>query len=630
MAAPARPPSNGSLPRAGGAADTPHAPTHERLGDMLIREGLVTASQLDRALNERQTGGLRIGSALVKLGFVTELDLTRALARHYRMPAVDLSKHTVDPRVARMIPGDVAQKHLVLPLKKDGRTLTVAMADPGNLGVVDELKFRTGLDIFPVIAGEMLIRNAIERCYESGSDGAAMQSMLDTLVAGLDQDVEVMEDADEEISAAALAAAVDDAPVVKLINAILTDAVKRGASDIHFECFEHELRVRYRIDGALSEVMRPPFKMKAALISRFKIMASLNIAERRVPQDGRIKLKLGNKVVDFRVSTLPTLFGEKVVLRILDKGNLTLELEKFGIEPRAERDLMEAVSNPYGMVLVTGPTGSGKTTTLYSALSKVNNIDVNIMTAEDPVEYNLFGINQILVRNEVGMTFAAALKAFLRQDPNIIMVGEIRDLETGGIAIKAALTGHLVLSTLHTNSAPETLTRLLDMGLEPFNVASALNLVLAQRLVRRICNKCRTHYVPDDIELAACKVTREATLGELRFTEMALQDAKARATPEALPYLDTLSLNTRVGDVPFFRGRGCPECAGSGLKGRQGLYEVMPMSPAIRRMIVMKESAAAIRDLAVDEGMLTLRMDGWLKVLKGITTMEQVIRETAV
>ncbi len=631
MAAPARPPAPNGTPPRRPEAESAHSqtPTHERLGDMLIREGIVTAEQLDRALNERRTGGLRIGSALVKLGFVSELDLTRALARHYRMPAVDLSKHTVDARVARIISAEIAQKHLVLPLKKDGRTLTVAMADPGNLAVVDELKFRTGLDIFPVIAGEMLIRNAIERCYETATDSGAMQSMLDSLVAGMDPDVEVVEDADEEMSTAALAAAVDDAPVVKLINAVLTDAVKRGASDIHFECFEHELRVRYRIDGALIEVMRPPFKMKSALISRFKIMASLNIAERRVPQDGRIKLKLGNKVVDYRVSTLPTLFGEKVVLRILDKGNLTLDLEKFGIEPRAERDLMEAVSNPYGMVLVTGPTGSGKTTTLYSALSKVNNIDVNIMTAEDPVEYNIFGINQILVRNEVGMTFAAALKSFLRQDPNIIMVGEIRDIETGGIAIKAALTGHLVLSTLHTNSAPETLTRLLDMGLEPFNVASALNLVLAQRLVRRICDKCRTHYAPDDVELAACKVRRDQTLGELRFTEMALQDAKARATPEALPYLENLSLATRVGDVPFFRGRGCETCVGTGLKGRQGLYEVMPMSAAIRRMIVLKESAAAIRDLAVDEGMLTLRMDGWLKVLKGITTMEQVIRETA-
>jgi len=364
----------------------------------------------------------------------------------------------------------------------------VAIADPTNLGIIEDLKFITRYDIFPVIAGEYTLRTTIEKYYEMPAD-TQMQNLLDDIVSEAESDVELVEEKDDEPNAAALAAAVDDAPVVKLINAILTDAVKRGASDIHFECFEKDLRVRYRIDGALQEMMKPPLRMKAALISRFKIMSQLNIAERRVPQDGRLKLKIGNKVIDYRVSTLPTIFGEKVVLRILDKGNLTLDLEKFGIEPRAERELMEAVQNPYGMVLVTGPTGSGKTTTLYSALSKVNNIDVNIMTAEDPVEYNLYGINQVLVRNEVGLTFAAALKAFLRQDPNIIMIGEIRDLETGSIGIKAALTGHLVLSTLHTNSAPETVTRLLDMGLEPFNVASALNLVLAQRLVRRICRQ---------------------------------------------------------------------------------------------------------------------------------------------
>ncbi|NUS99342.1 MAG: Flp pilus assembly complex ATPase component TadA, partial [Gemmatimonadaceae bacterium] len=447
----------------------------ERIGDLLMREGLITREQLDRALQEQRQNGTRVGYNLVKLGFIQETELTKMLARQYRMPAVDLSKFEVDPRIAKLIPTDLASKHLVLPLKRDGRTLTVAMADPTNLGVIDDLKFITRYDIFPVIAGEYTLRNAIEKYYESSD--MQMQTLLKDIESESDGDVEVVEDKEEEMSAAALASAVDDAPVVKLINAILSDAVKRGASDIHFECFEHELRVRYRVDGALSEVMKPPMKLKAALISRFKIMAQLNIAERRVPQDGRIKLKVGNKVIDYRVSTLPTLFGEKVVLRILDKGNLTLDLEKFGIEPAAEQALMEAVMNPYGMVLVTGPTGSGKTTTLYSALSKVNTIDVNIMTAEDPVEFNLYGINQVLVRTEIGMTFAAALKAFLRQDPNIIMLGEIRDLETGGIAIKAALTGHLVLSTLHTNSAPETVTRLLDMGLEPFNVASALNLI---------------------------------------------------------------------------------------------------------------------------------------------------------
>jgi type IV pilus assembly protein PilB len=528
-----------------------------------------------------------------------------------------------------MIPTDLATRNLVIPLKRDGRTLTVAMADPTNLGVLDDLKFITRYDIFPVIAGEFTLRSIIEKIYGT-ADEQQMESLMSVIEdLGDASDIEVVEDQEEDVSAAALQAQMEDAPVVKLINAILTDAVKRGASDIHFESFEHELRVRYRIDGALQEVMKPPMKLKAALISRFKIMASLNIAERRVPQDGRIKLKMGNKVIDYRVSTLPTLFGEKIVLRILDKGNLTLDLEKFGIEPKAERDLIEAVMNPYGMVLVTGPTGSGKTTTLYSAIAKINNIDVNIMTAEDPVEYNMYGVNQVLVRNEVGMTFAAALKAFLRQDPNIIMVGEIRDLETGGIAIKAALTGHLVLSTLHTNSAPETVTRLMDMGLEPFNVASALNLVLAQRLLRRICGSCKTQYEPSPEEIAACKITRETTLRDLRFTEEAIANAKARATKEAKPFLEHATMDTKIVDLGFFKGKGCDACAGTGLKGRQGVYEVMPMSQSLRKLIMQNVGAAEIRDAAIDEGMLTLRMDAWMKVIKGITTIEQMVRETS-
>lgn len=597
----------------------------EKVAEALLRDGVITKEQFERARQESKQSSCTPTYALVKLGIVPEVELTKYLARSSRMPAVDLTKFEVDQRIMKLIPAELATKHLVLPLKREGRTLTVAVADPTNLGILEDLKFITRYDIFPVLAGEFTLRNVIDKQYDQGDEG--MKNLLDE-VSGLD-DIEVVEDKEEDVSAAALAAAVDDAPVVKLINAILTDAVKRGASDIHFECFEHELRVRYRIDGALQEVMKPPLKLKAALISRFKIMAQLNIAERRVPQDGRIKLKIGNKVIDYRVSTLPTLFGEKVVLRILDKGNLTLDLEKFGIEPSAEKALMEAIMNPYGMVLVTGPTGSGKTTTLYSALSKINNIDVNIMTSEDPVEYNLFGINQVQVRNEIGMTFAAALKAFLRQDPNIIMVGEIRDLETGGIAIKAALTGHLVLSTLHTNSAPETVTRLMDMGLEPFNVASALNLVLAQRLVRRICPRCRKKYTPDEIELGGAKVTPDTRLGDLRFTNSALHDARSRALPDALPHLENLSVDTRVGELPFFKGRGCDDCAGTGLKGRQGLYEVMAMTPELRRLILMNVGAQEIKDAAITEGMLTLRMDGWLKVLKGVTTLEQVIRETA-
>jgi type IV pilus assembly protein PilB len=599
----------------------------ERIGDLLLKEGLITREHLEKALVEQKLHGTRVGYNLIKLGFLNELDLTRMLARQFRMPAVDLSKFEVDPRITKLIPADLALKHLVLPLKRDGRTLTVAMADPTDLGVLDDLKFITRYDIFPVIAGEYTLRTSIERYYD-GVDSTLQNLLKDMDFADSESDVELVEDREEETNMAALAAAIDDAPVVKLINGILTDAVKRGASDVHFECFEFELRVRYRIDGALIEVMKPPLKLRSALISRFKIMSQLNIAERRVPQDGRIKLKMGRKVIDFRVSTLPTLFGEKVVLRILDKGNLTLELEKFGIEPRAEQELMEAVMNPYGMVLVTGPTGSGKTTTLYSALSKVNSIDVNIMTAEDPVEYNIHGINQVLVRNDVGMTFAASLKAFLRQDPNIIMVGEIRDLETGGIAIKAALTGHLVLSTLHTNTAPETVTRLMDMGLEPFNVASALNLVLAQRLVRRLCAKCKVKYVPDAEELRAAKLTENTTLREMRYTQESIDGLRDRASKEAAPFLVDVSLDTRIGDVPFFKGKGCDHCAGSGLKGRQGIYEVMAMNPAIRKLIMQNAGAQEIKDAALENGMLTLRMDGLLKVMKGITTMEQVIRET--
>src|SRR3954454_6255498 len=491
----------------------------DRIGDQLVHEQLITREQLQQALDDARANGTRIGYSLVKLGFLGESDLVRALARQHRVPAVDLERVRLDPRILKLIPSEFAVKHQVLPLRRVGRTLTVAMSNPTDLGVVDDLKFLTRLDIEAVIAGDFTLKRIVEREYESSDE------KINELLKQFDQeDVEKVEDTEEEASVASLQAAVEEAPVVKLINGILTDAVHRGASDIHFECYEKDIRVRYRIDGVLQEIMRPPLKMRAALISRFKILSDLNVAERRVPQAGRLKLRFGKRVIDFRVSTLPTLFGEKIVLRILDKGNLTLDLEKFGLEPKAERDFMGAIMNPYGMVLVTGPTGSGKTTTLYSALSKVNTEEVNIMTAEDPVEYNLYGVNQVLVRNEIGMTFAAALKAFLRQDPNIIMVGEIRDLETGGIAIKAALTGHMVLSTLHTNSAPETVTRLMDMGLEPFNVASALNLILAQRLLRRICGNCGEAYKMDEAEASAAKVGGGVTLRDMKFTDMALND----------------------------------------------------------------------------------------------------------
>jgi len=545
--------------------------------------------QLKKALQEQKSSGMRLGYTLVKLGFVEETEVTKCLARQYRMPAVDLTRFEVDPKILKLLPPDIATKHTVLPLKREGRTLTVAIADPNNVSAIEDIKFITRCDVFPVIAGEYTLRNAIDRYYQQSD--AQLQTLLKSVEAA-EEDLEVVEEQqDEDVKAQDLA---DDAPVVKLINGLLTDAVKRGASDIHIEPFEHEMRVRYRVDGALHEVMKPPIKMRAALTSRIKIMAQLNIAERRVPQDGRIKLKFGAKVIDYRVSTLPVLFGEKIVLRILDKGNLTLDLTKFGFEPKAEGELLRAILNPYGMVLVTGPTGSGKTTTLYSALSRINQIDVNIMTAEDPVEYNLMGINQVLVRNDVGMTFAAALKAFLRQDPNIIMVGEIRDLETGSIAIKAALTGHLVLSTLHTNDAPSTVTRMIDMGIEPFNVASAVNLIVAQRLVRRVCSECKQEHTYTAEEIHAFGI------------------APAEAAK-----------------LTFYKGAGCDTCSGSGYKGRQGLYEVMAMTSAVRRMVLKGGSTEELREQAVKDGMLTLRMDGMLKVKRGITTLEEVVKETA-
>ena len=568
---------------------TAAAGANDRLGETLLRDGHLSREQLTQALVEQKASKQRLGYVLVKLGFVPELEITKVLARQFRMPAVDLSRFDVDPKILKLVPGDMATKGVVLPLKREGRTLTVAMADPSDMGLLEDLKFVTRFDLFPVIAGEFTLRALIEKHYQQGNQQELESLLKDMEAAG--EELEVVEEREEET---VTQAQLEDAPVVKLINGLLIEAVKRGASDIHIEPFEHEIRVRYRIDGALLEIMRPPLKMKAALTSRIKILSQLNIAERRVPQDGRLKLKMGNRVIDFRVSTLPVLYGEKIVMRILDKGNLTLDLTKFGFEVKAEKDLMKAILNPYGMVLVTGPTGSGKTTTLYSALSRVNTPEVNIMTAEDPVEYNLMGINQVLVRNEIGLTFAAALKAFLRQDPNIIMIGEIRDLETGGIAIKAALTGHLVLSTLHTNDAASTITRMIDMGVEAFNVASAVNLVVAQRLVRRICKDCKGPHEYTDEQLS--------TLG----TDL----EKLRA-------------------ISFMKGTGCDTCTGTGYKGRAGLYEVMALSPELRRMILRGASVSEMQDQAVLEGMLTLRMDGMKKVERGVTTLEEVVKETA-
>ncbi|UCC82040.1 MAG: type IV-A pilus assembly ATPase PilB [Gemmatimonadota bacterium] len=562
------------------------------IGDLLVREGLITEDQLRSALQEQRSNGHRLGYTLVAMGMVSETDLTRVLARKYRVKAVDLSRiDNIDKRVIKLVKPEISVRHLILPLRRVGRTLTVAMANPTNLEAIDELRFSTGYDIEPVVAGEYSLRKAVEKYYETTED-----NLQDLLKEFDEEEIEVVDEhsAEDEMSVTALQAQVEEAPVVKLINGILTSAVSKGASDIHIEPYEKEIRVRFRVDGALREIMRPPLKMKAALTSRVKILADLNIAERRVPQDGRIKMRMGKRVIDFRVSTLPGIFGEKIVLRILDKSNLQLDLEQFGMEPQSEKDFLHAIHNPYGMVLVTGPTGSGKTTTLYSAITKINKEEVNIMTAEDPVEYNLRGINQTQVRPEIGLTFAAALRAFLRQDPNIILVGEIRDMETASIAIKAALTGPLVLSTLHTNDAASTITRLIDIGVEPFNVASAVNLVTAQRLVRRICSTCRA------------ETTYEADILEA-----------AEIPPE------------KSAQIKFHKGEGCDHCDGTGYRGRQGLYEVMPVTAKIRRMIMHGDSADVMKQQAIDDGMLTLRDDGLIKVNRGITTLEEILKETA-
>lgn len=565
-------------------------PGEKKVIQRLLAEGHISPEALDKARIEQRESGMRIGYCLVSLDLIPENDLTRIAGQEHRVPAIDLDQVAVDAKILTLIPADFATKHLVLPLRRLGRTLTVAMAEPTDLNTVDDLKFITRFDIEPVVAGEYTLRQYVDKYYEAGT------GKLGELLSELEeQDIELLKhDDDDDYNAAALRVQVEDAPVVKLINGILGDAVRRGASDIHVEPYERELRVRYRIDGALQEIMQPPARMTAALTSRLKILADLNIAERRIPQDGRIKMKIGQRVIDFRVSTLPTLFGEKIVLRILDRGNLALDLETFGMEERAERAFVDAIANPYGMVLVTGPTGSGKTTTLYSAISRINTDEVNIMTAEDPVEYNLRGINQVQVRPDIGLTFASALRAFLRQDPNIIMVGEIRDLETGSIAVKASLTGHLVLSTLHTNDAAATVTRMIDMGIEAFNVAAAVTLITAQRLVRRICTNCKVEasYLPEMI--------------------------KAAGIP-----------SDELDDFTFYRGEGCDSCGGSGYAGRQGLYEVLPMSRELRRMVLKGLPGDDLKRQAIEEGMITLRQDGMIKVKRGVTTLDEVLKETA-
>ncbi|MBI5739373.1 MAG: type IV-A pilus assembly ATPase PilB [Nitrospirae bacterium] len=564
-----------------------------KIGQLLVTHKIISEEQLLKAIELQKKEGGRIGANLIKLGFITDENLVQFLSRQYGVPAVNPATEQIDPSVIRFIPYEVAYKYQIFALSKNGASLTLAMADPSNVFAIDDIKFMTGYNVKPVVASETSIKETIARYYQQQAPSDALQDVMESMGDFGDQGLDLVHETEDDVDISALKTALEEAPVVKLVNLILGEAIGRGASDIHLEPYEKSLRVRYRIDGMLYDVMQPPYKLKAALSSRIKIMSELDIAERRLPQDGRIKLKVKDRAVDLRVSTLPTLFGEKIVMRILDKSSLTLELTKLGFEENALKDFSESIRSPYGMVLVTGPTGSGKTTTLYSALSTVNNVDVNIMTAEDPVEYNLMGVNQVHVREEIGLTFAAALRSFLRQDPDIIMVGEIRDFETAEIAVKAALTGHLVLSTLHTNDAPSTISRMLNMGVEPFLVSASVLLILAQRLCRKVCEKCKTEeHVP------------EASLLEVGFSK------------------------DEVNTFTCFKGKGCPACNGTGYKGRIAMYEVMPVKEEIKEMILKGGSATDIKKQAVKLGMKTLRMSGLSKIKEGITSIEEVLRVT--
>ncbi|HKG46969.1 MAG TPA: type IV-A pilus assembly ATPase PilB [Pyrinomonadaceae bacterium] len=594
-----------------------------KLGEILVRENLISPQHLREALDYQRENGGRLGFNLVKLGLISDDMITAVLSRQYGIPSVNLDLFNIEPSVISLIPQEVAQKHSVLPLSRVGATLTLAMVDPTNVFAMDDVKFMTGLNVEPVVVAEGSVQQAIAKYYgnsreielatlpseelpqsngskDNGSGGITHDDLVSLDSIDFDhsqtEDVEVVED-NEEIDLSTLSRMSEDAPVVRLTNVLLVDSLRRGASDIHVEPYEKELRIRFRIDGVLYDVMHPPLKLRDALISRIKIMSKLDISEKRLPQDGRIKIKVKvdsrSRELDFRVSTLPTLFGEKVVLRLLDKQNLMLDMTKLGFEPESLSKFKRNISKPYGMVLVTGPTGSGKTNTLYSALQSLNTVETNIMTAEDPVEFNLPGINQVQMKEQIGLNFAAALRSFLRQDPNIVLVGEIRDFETAEIAIKAALTGHLVLSTLHTNDAPSTISRLMNMGIEPFLVATSVNLIQAQRLIRRVCKDCKEeHQMPAE------------ALIEVGFTTA-----------------ETKTMKT-------YKGKGCATCNNTGYKGRIGLYEVMEITDEIRELILIGASSLELRKKAVDDGMITLRESGLHKIRAGVTTIEEVVRET--
>ena len=586
-----------------------------RIGELLLKEKRITPEQLQEALSYQRSNGGKLGANLVKLGFVKDEEITSLLSKQYGVPSISLNQFEIDPAVIKLVPAETAHKYQIIPLSRVGATLTIAMTDPTNVFALDDLKFMTGYNVEPVVAWETAVLDAIQKYYGApGSGGggknsqkifetAPGESALDMATRAMSEmpmmdadDVEILDEVDE-ISAEALTRQGEEAPVIKLVNVILMSAISKGASDIHVEPYEKEYRVRYRVDGLLHNVMSPPLKMKDAITSRIKIMAKLDIAEKRLPQDGRIKIRFSDagqqRDIDFRVSVLPTLFGEKIVMRLLDRTKLMLDMTKLGFEPESLKKLEAQIAKPWGMVLVTGPTGSGKTNTLYSSISRINTIETNIMTAEDPVEFNLVGVNQVQVRESIGLNFASALRSFLRQDPNIILVGEIRDFETAEIAVKAALTGHLVLSTLHTNDAPSTINRLMNMGIEPFLVASSLNLVCAQRLVRRICTNCK------------------------------IDEALAPAALVAVGFTPELAETV----VPK-KGKGCEKCNGTGYKGRVGLYEVMEINEELRELILVGASAIELRRKAIEEGMITLRGSGLRKITDGVTTIEEVVRET--
>ncbi len=567
-----------------------------RLGEILVKDSLISADQLKQALDYQKKNGGRLGTCLVKMGLVSDDDITAVLSRQYGVPSINLKFYEVDPAVIKLVPQETAVRYQIVPLSRVGSTLTIAMTDPTNVFAMDDIKFMTGFNVEPVVASETAISEAIHKFYGEVESVEELDKVMKDLT-GEEADALELAAEETEMDLASLSKAAEEAPIIKLCNLILTDAVKRGASDIHVEPYEKEYRVRFRIDGILQNVMAPPMKLKDAMTSRIKIMSKLDISEKRLPQDGRIMIKYlkdgKKKELDFRVSTVPTLFGEKIVLRLLDKENLRLDMTKLGFEPEALAKFERQILKPYGMVLVTGPTGSGKTNTLYSSVARLNTAETNIMTAEDPVEFQLPGINQVQMKEQIGLNFASALRAFLRQDPNIILVGEIRDFETAEIAVKAALTGHLVLSTLHTNDAPSTISRLMNMGIEPFLVATSVNLICAQRLVRRICVQCKE---PLQIQSEA-------------LTEAGFSPEEAMKTTVQ-------------------HGKGCATCNNTGYKGRVGLYEVMEINDELRELILVGASALELKKKAMEQGMITLRRSGLQKVASGLTTMEEVLRET--